>query len=188
LISIFIVADSVDRADAMSASLEEDDRFEISAIELADVVLCLGVSLRRLPRRGKPVVAVSPDADGDAPFDDTLKAWLPTSATLENIAAALEAAASGLTVLTRQQAKRAFRDLQASGQAEAPPNAEHLTAREHEVLQMMAAGLGNKDIAGRLRISPNTAKFHVAQILAKLGAGSRTEAVSMAIRRGLVPV
>ena len=170
----------------MAELLEEEDRLEVSEIERADVILSLGVPLRKLPRRGKPVVAVSQEADGDAPFDDSLKAWLAASATLEEIIAALLAAASGFTVLTRAQSKRAFRNSQVQMPTDLTP--EHLTLREKEVLQMIAAGLGNKDIAARLRISANTAKFHVAQILAKLDASSRTEAVSIAIRRGLVPI
>jgi len=64
--------------------------------------------------------------------------------------------------------------------------AEPLTRREREVLQMLAAGLGNKEIAARLNISDHTAKFHVASILGKLGAATRTEAVALGIRRGLV--
>jgi len=61
-----------------------------------------------------------------------------------------------------------------------------LTARETEVLQLMARGLPNKIIAARLGISLHTAKFHVAAILAKLNASSRTEAVTLGARRGLV--
>jgi len=64
--------------------------------------------------------------------------------------------------------------------------AEELTPRESEVLQMLANGLANKEIAARLSISEHTVKFHVASILGKLGAGSRTEAVSLGIRRGIV--
>ena len=63
---------------------------------------------------------------------------------------------------------------------------ESLTARESEVLQMLASGLANKEIATRLAIFEHTVKFHVASILGKLGAGSRTEAVSIGIRSGLV--
>jgi DNA-binding NarL/FixJ family response regulator len=64
--------------------------------------------------------------------------------------------------------------------------AESLTSRELEVLQMLAAGLSNKEIAARLNISEHTVKFHVASILGKLGAASRAEAVSLGIRHGLV--
>ena len=65
---------------------------------------------------------------------------------------------------------------------------QSLTAREVEVLGMLSEGLGNKAIAVRLDISTHTAKFHVASILAKLGAGSRTEAVAIGMRRGLVVI
>ena len=64
--------------------------------------------------------------------------------------------------------------------------AEPLSDREQEVLEAMAEGLSNKLIAHQLAISEHTVKTHVASILAKLGASSRTEAVSRAIRLGLV--
>jgi len=65
---------------------------------------------------------------------------------------------------------------------------ENLTARESEVLRLVSMGLGNKEIAVRLAISEHTAKFHISSILSKLHAGSRTEAVSLGIRRGLIPI
>jgi two-component system, NarL family, response regulator YdfI len=66
--------------------------------------------------------------------------------------------------------------------------AEDLTARESEVLRLVSMGLGNKEIAVRLAISEHTAKFHISSILGKLHAGSRTEAVSLGIRKGLIPI
>lgn len=66
--------------------------------------------------------------------------------------------------------------------------AEVLTAREVEVLELLAEGLPNKAIADRLGISDQTVKFHVASIGGKLGAHNRTEAVRIAIRRGLVAI
>lgn len=66
--------------------------------------------------------------------------------------------------------------------------AEHLTAREIEVLRLMALGYGNKEIALRLNISEHTVKFHVSSVLAKLSASSRTEAVTIGIMRGLVAI
>ena len=64
--------------------------------------------------------------------------------------------------------------------------AEPLTARERQVLDLLAEGLPNKAIAGRLGISDQTVKFHVASICGKLGAANRTEAVRRAVRRGLI--
>lgn len=66
--------------------------------------------------------------------------------------------------------------------------AEPLTAREIEVLELLAEGLSNKTIAARLGISDQTVKFHVASITGKLGAANRTEAVRRALRRGLLTV
>ena len=63
---------------------------------------------------------------------------------------------------------------------------EPLTAREIQVLELLAEGLPNKAIAARLQISDQTVKFHVASISGKLGAANRTDAVRRAVRRGLI--
>jgi DNA-binding NarL/FixJ family response regulator len=65
---------------------------------------------------------------------------------------------------------------------------EEITSRETDVLRMLAEGLVNKDIATRLGISEHTVKFHISSILDKLGASTRTEAVALGIRRGLIPI
>ena len=65
---------------------------------------------------------------------------------------------------------------------------EQLTEREQEVLTMLAEGLSNKEISSRLNISTHTVKFHISSILGKLGASSRTEAVSIGIRTGRVAI
>jgi DNA-binding NarL/FixJ family response regulator len=66
------------------------------------------------------------------------------------------------------------------------PLPEPLTAREIEVLDLVAEGCSNKAIAERLRISDQTVKFHLASIIGKLGASNRTEAVRLAVRAGLI--
>lgn len=63
---------------------------------------------------------------------------------------------------------------------------EKLTPRELDVLELLTEGLSNKFIAERLGISDQTVKFHIAQILGKLGAANRTDAVRRALRRGLI--
>jgi DNA-binding CsgD family transcriptional regulator len=63
---------------------------------------------------------------------------------------------------------------------------EELTPREIEVLELLAEGLPNKAIGVRLKISDQTVKFHVASIIGKLGASNRTDAVRLAVRRGLI--
>jgi NarL family two-component system response regulator YdfI len=114
-----------------------------------------------------------------------VRAVLPREVTPEQLRAALEAAAVGLVVVQPSELDTILPATVGSSTAvdELP---EPLTRREREVLQMLAAGLGNKEIAVRLVISDHTVKFHVASILGKLGVSTRTEAVSAGIRRGLV--
>ena len=71
-------------------------------------------------------------------------------------------------------------------QREEARSVEALSPREREVLQLMARGLQNKEIAAELVISERTVKFHVSSILGKLGAGNRTEAVTMALQQGMI--
>lgn len=77
-------------------------------------------------------------------------------------------------------------DPESAGLPEPVELVEPLTRREQEVLELLAEGLPNKAIAARLGISDQTVKFHVASISAKLGATNRTEAVRLALRRGLL--
>ncbi len=114
-----------------------------------------------------------------------IRAVLPSDVSPGQLRAALEATAAGLVVMHPREASAAF---PAPAATAAPPSElpEPLTRRESEVLQMLAGGLANKEIAARLSISDHTVKFHVASILGKLGASTRTEAVSIGIRQGLV--
>jgi DNA-binding NarL/FixJ family response regulator len=112
-----------------------------------------------------------------------VRAVLPHNAAAAEILAAVEAAANGLAVLDP-------RDLEGLLRSAAPAVASHevdaLTARELEVLRMIAEGAANKAIAGRLEISEKTVHAHVAAILSKLNASNRTEAVSIGVRKGMI--
>lgn len=115
-----------------------------------------------------------------------LRAILPREATADQIASAAMAAHQGLVVLTT-----ADLDPLVSASlrtASDPEHGEGITAREKEVLRLVADGLGNKQVAATLNISEHTVKFHITSIMTKLDAGTRTEAVAVAIRRGLIPV
>jgi DNA-binding NarL/FixJ family response regulator len=113
------------------------------------------------------------------------RAILPNDANAAEILAAIEAVAAGLTVLRSEDM-----DLLLPHRIEDPAAlpGEALSAREMEVLSMLAEGLANKEIATRLQISEYTVKFHVSSILAKLGASSRGEAVMRGVREGLIVI
>ncbi len=110
---------------------------------------------------------------------------LPRDAEAEEIIAAVIAAQAGLVVLHPEAVEFLSRHSVATRSlklAEKQP----LTPREIEVLEMLAAGVGNKIIAKRLSISEHTVKFHISSIFTKLGASSRTEAVTLGARQGLI--
>jgi len=152
-----------------------------------------GSALRGLDALRRPPAVVllargAPRAPSDAALRAGVRAVLPLEARGAEILAAVEAAAAGLVTL-RPEGVAGLRKLAGSRGAGVPGrDALHqpLTVRETEILAMMAEGLGNKLIAARLGISGHTVKFHVASIFAKLDAGSRTEAVTIGLRRGLI--
>ena len=114
-----------------------------------------------------------------------VRSILPRDAAFAEITAAIEAAAAGLVALPAAD----LTALLAASRPDRPPasgTAEALTPRELDVFAMLAEGAGNKSIAWKLGISEHTVKFHVASIMSKLNAASRTEAVAIGIRRGLI--
>jgi DNA-binding NarL/FixJ family response regulator len=104
------------------------------------------------------------------------------------IAGAARAARAGLVATTPAFAAEALRYERVGARRPAPPGFESLTPRERQVLAAMSNGLGNREIGGALGISAHTAKFHVAQIIAKLQAQSRAHAVAKALRAGFADV
>jgi two-component system, NarL family, response regulator YdfI len=114
-----------------------------------------------------------------------VRAVLPSDVSPDQLISSLLAAAAGLFIIHPAEVSAVLPAAAPVSQS-LPELPEPLTRREREVLQMLAGGLGNKEIATRLAISDHTVKFHVASILGKLAASTRTEAVSMGIRRGLV--
>jgi DNA-binding NarL/FixJ family response regulator len=128
----------------------------------------------------------------DDPHADVAAAALRagTSAVLarqsdaRELLAAIDAVRAGLVVLDAS-----VRDALAPTATvlrSAAAQTEPLTARERQVLAMLANGLSNRRIAERMAISENTVKAHVAAIFAKFGATTRTEAVTLGVRLGLV--
>jgi two-component system, NarL family, response regulator YdfI len=117
-----------------------------------------------------------------------VQAILPRQAHAREIVAAIEAAAVGLVVLHRDTIESLLPMLSSAPRGLPGSSQQALTPREIEVLNMLAEGLGNKAIAWRLGISEHTVKFHLGSIFTKLNAASRTEAVTLGIRQGLIMV
>lgn len=194
MIRVAIIAESVQRARRIAEVLGEDERVEVvdvlgagilrDALPTADVILAAGVEAEELRGSTVPVVLLS-DHPGSLPPSPSVHGRLAINSSPAEIAAAVIAAAAGLTVLTAAQVRHS---LHGGDSMLDEVLIERLTHRESQVLRMMADGLGNKEIASELKISEHTAKFHVAQVLGKLGAGSRAEAVAIGIRRGLIPI
>lgn len=112
-------------------------------------------------------------------------AVLPRDADATQIEAALAALDAGLVAAPTAYAAAALR-YERLGEVTTRPARGVLTARERDVLAGMSEGSSNRDIAVQLGISPHTAKFHVAQIIGKLGAKSRAQAVAKALRAGML--
>jgi DNA-binding NarL/FixJ family response regulator len=113
------------------------------------------------------------------------RAWgvLPLDCNPEELLAAVKALEQGLLV---GDPSLLAPYLSAGRESEPVSSSETLTDREAQVLQLLAQGLANKQIGAALGISEHTVKFHVSAIFSKLGATSRTEAVRLGVRRGII--
>jgi NarL family two-component system response regulator LiaR len=109
-------------------------------------------------------------------------AYLLKNVSGEDLVRAIRAAHAGRATLSPEAAQALVES------ANQPPTPGlDLTEREHNVLALMIEGLNNKQIAERLMVSPSTIKFHVSNVLSKLGVASRTEAVTIALRNHIIP-
>jgi len=141
-----------------------------------------------ITRNGLPVVALidNPTAGWAAQaLRSGVKSILPREAGSAEIVAAIRAAHTGLVLLDPAIAQQIVERV-SSAATQMPASHENLTPRENEVLAMLAEGLANREIADRLGVSDHTIKFHISSILDKLGASTRTEAVTLGLRMGLI--
>jgi DNA-binding NarL/FixJ family response regulator len=181
LIRVLIEASSAMTRAGIEAMLAESPNLERTAVaEDADVV----VTDHENPLEHElPVVQLISGSQAGSAIDALragARAVLSLDASPAQLAAAIEGVAAGLVVLQPE-------DLESwAGPARHLEISEPLTARETEVLRMIAEGAANKAIAHRMGISEHTVKFHITSILQKLNASSRTEAVMVGIRQGLV--
>jgi len=164
--------------DVVLLDLEHDDRSRESP------------ALPALPRvqSGFPLVALieEPSADWTAhALRSGVKAILPRDSGMDEILAAIQAAYAGLVLLDPEVTQNLASRIPTPA-AQPAAALDELTPRELEVLRMLAEGLGNREMASRLGISDHTVKFHISSILDRLGAATRTEAVTMGIRMGII--
>jgi DNA-binding NarL/FixJ family response regulator len=175
------IASEVTRA-GLEALLRQHPGIElVGAASEADVLLCDEVPEFSDLAGAMPVVVLTDELSAQHAWRSGVRAMLSRDAVAAQIIAAIYAAAAGLVVLPAEDALAVLP--MPTGQP-----AEPLTPRELEVLDMLAEGLANKLIAHKLGISEHTVKFHVNSILAKLNAGTRTEAVMRGVRLGLVKI
>jgi two-component system, NarL family, response regulator YdfI len=203
VIRIFVAADARRSRDALQAAVESAHDLELAGAASIDEALGRFGS-------AEPFVAIvdAPELEtayqvietrvpmvvlADAPREEIFEllraganAVLPRDTDPSVAVAAARAAAVGLVAVLREAAPALASAESARSWRVDEDRSPHLSPREREVLRLLAAGTGNKGIALRLTISEHTVKFHVASILAKLHASSRTEAVTEGIRRGLV--
>jgi DNA-binding NarL/FixJ family response regulator len=150
----------------------------------ADVLLVDGAGAD-LDSPPLPTVALMDVADlssVNSVLRDGIRGVISRDATTEEIEAAIQAVHAGLVVVPPEFLQQLLPEVSPTFETLTEP----LSDRELEVLAQLVEGLSNKLIAHRLSISEHTVKTHMTSILAKLGVSSRTEAVSQAIRRGLV--
>ncbi|MCO5220529.1 MAG: response regulator transcription factor [Thermomicrobiales bacterium] len=173
--------------------IQLDGNEALGAIELDAIVvdhesLETAVDLAHALPQQPPFVVLGAEPESDWPDLGTGPvAFLRNGADASELVAAVLGVANGLIVIDPEIAGLA--GLRWNGViAPLDPAGEILTPREMEVLNLVANGLPNKTIAHQLDISEHTVKFHVGSILTKLDAASRTEAVTIATRRGLLAV
>jgi DNA-binding NarL/FixJ family response regulator len=121
---------------------------------------------------------------------DGASGYLLKDATPEDLSQAINVAMSGSgNVLSPRVIQNLFEDQEASNSSSNGRRSEYsLTQREHDILELLAEGQSNREIAGRLYLSEKTVKAHLAAIFRKLGVTNRTQAAMMAVQMGVGPV
>jgi DNA-binding NarL/FixJ family response regulator len=190
---VFAIADSIDAARTLAEVFSQSAAFRVAGFAIASrseelncekidvfVIRSKYVALAALPQAVPRLWLGYAPGDNRRSAASGTHAWLADTATPEQIRAAALALAAGLRLQP------------IPGQNPAHPNGrdfslvEPLTDRELEVLNLLAEGMSNPKIASLLRVSPNTVKFHVSSIMGKLAVNSRTEAVTVGLRHGLI--
>jgi len=178
------VAGTLERARAMIATTAPDVVLLDHRLPDGDGVAAIS-ELRALRPSIKVVVLTASAADHVlvAAIEAGASGFVSKTRSLGEVTSAVRAAATGEAVISPELLARLLPRLSPSGR----PRHQELTEREREVLGLVADGLSNAAIAERLVVSVHTVRNHVANLSAKLGAHSKLEALSIAVREGLLP-
>ncbi len=195
---VAVISDDAHLTSALSSILDHPGELEVTQLDTAHVAVWdpgadpdrVDAKLAEIAEVNAPTLALVPDLSlASKVLEAGARGVLLRDNVLlqENVGphlvSALRAVQGGLTVLDTALADSL---VSGRGRYDMPALAEELTAREREVVSLLAEGLSNKQIASRLHISEHTAKFHIGRILDKLDSDTRTEAVVRAVRYGLV--
>jgi DNA-binding NarL/FixJ family response regulator len=176
-------------AEAATPRTLADDLSSLDGLVLGDASLLDDVLQLRAAGAALALVVLTDEQPPPALLRELpLHGWaiVPDDVAPEALYAALQAAAQGLVVLGSPLAENLLAQRTPLAAFDADEHEEPLTSREQEVLELLSQGLPNKQIARLLTISEHTVKFHISSLYAKLGATSRTDAVSRGARRGLI--
>jgi DNA-binding NarL/FixJ family response regulator len=150
--------------------------------DMSGVEVCRQLSVTSPDVRIVVLSSFADDGDIFGALDAGAVSYIMKDVAPDALVAAIRGVASGQTVLDAGIAQRVLD----GSRPNHAPEADDLSPREHEVLDLMARGLTNRQIAAKLWISDPTVKTHVSHILAKLGQSDRTQAIVHAMSRGLV--
>jgi DNA-binding NarL/FixJ family response regulator len=157
--------------------------FDLNDAPDADVIL----ADHALPSLLQPVIIIDDSERGPDAGDADVRAILPRTVDGDLLRAAVMIVAAGFMISEMDGLRGLFDEpSRVTRSLDIDEGEITLTAREGEVLDLLAHGASNKIIARELKISIHTAKFHVASVLAKLGARNRSDAVAIGVRRGLI--
>jgi DNA-binding NarL/FixJ family response regulator len=163
---------------------------ELPAVGVDVLVLTSADGLYALETESAPAILLLTDDPNEVRElqNQSLPAWgaLPVNASEDELWAAVRALGEGLWVGSPALLRNFLRRPSMIEVSDTEPLPDPLTGREIEVLQMMASGLANKQIALSMGISEHTVKFHLSSLYAKFSVTSRTEAIRVGVRRGLV--
>jgi DNA-binding NarL/FixJ family response regulator len=178
------VATTLEQARALIVSAQPDVLLLDHRMPDGDGVAAIG-SLRSLRPSIGVVVLTASSADHVvlAAIEAGASGFLSKTRSLDEVTAAVRAAAAGESVISPEMLARLLPRFGRSS----PHAVDELTEREREVLALVAEGLSNAAIAERLVVSVHTVRNHIASLSGKLGAHSKLEALSIAVRRGLLP-